>query len=130
MHNALHPRDNVDRLYGSRKERGRRLTSTENSVDALIQRLEDYIEKRGERLITSTRNNTVNTKINRTTINRKQKLEEKQLYGRFNRLISNILHEKTWTWLRKENLKRETEYLLLVAQKNAIKTKSLRIDKT
>ena len=43
MHKALHPRDDVDRLYVSRKEEGRGLASIEDSVDASIQRLEDYI---------------------------------------------------------------------------------------
>ena len=57
---------------------------------------------------------------NQMTIARKQKREEKQLYGRFKRLIKNIRHEKTWKWLRKGNCKRETEYLLIAAQKNAI----------
>ena len=33
MHKALHPRDDVDRLYVSRKEEGRGLTSIEDSVD-------------------------------------------------------------------------------------------------
>ncbi len=59
------------------------LPSIEDSVDAPIQRIEDYIEKHEEGLITATRNNTDNTKTNRMTITRKQKLEEKQLYGRF-----------------------------------------------
>ena len=45
MHKALHPRDDIDRLYVSRKEGGRGLVSTGDSVDASIQRLEDYIEK-------------------------------------------------------------------------------------
>ena len=45
MHKALHARDDIDRLYASRKEGGRGLMSTEDSVDASIQRLEDYIEK-------------------------------------------------------------------------------------
>ena len=76
MHKALHPRDGVDRLYVSRK-RGRELASTEDSVDASIQRLGDYKKKREERLITGTRNNTDNTGSNRTTTTRKQKLEEK-----------------------------------------------------
>ena len=31
-HEALHPRDDVDRLYVSRKEGGRGLTSIEDSV--------------------------------------------------------------------------------------------------
>ena len=65
-------------------------------------------------------------------ITRKQKWEEKQLYGRFKRLINNISHGKTWTWLRKGNFKRETESLLMAAQNNAIRTNNIkaRIDKT
>ena len=43
---ALHLRDDIDRLCVSRKNGGRGLASIEDSVDALIQRLEDYIEKK------------------------------------------------------------------------------------
>ena len=70
-------------------------------------------------------------KTNRMIITRKRKLEEKQLYGCFKRLISNISHEKTWTWLRKGTLKRKTEFLLIVAQYNTIRTNHIkaRIDK-
>ena len=49
---ALHPGDDVDRLYVSRKGR-RELVSIEDSVDTSIQRLEDNIQRRGERPITS-----------------------------------------------------------------------------
>ena len=45
MHKALHPRDHVEELYVSRKEGGRGLASIEDSIDALIQRLEDNAEK-------------------------------------------------------------------------------------
>ena len=107
MHKALYPRDDVDRLYVPRKERGRGLTSIEDSVDASIQWLEDYIEKHEGGLITAIRNNTDNTIDNRMTKTRKQKWEEKQLHGRFKRLINNISHDKTWTWLRKENLRKK-----------------------
>ena len=48
----------------------RGLASIEDSVDASIQRLEDYIEKRGGRLITATRSNTDNTRISKSDINR------------------------------------------------------------
>ena len=51
MHKALHPRDDVDRLYVSRKAGGRGLASIEDTVDASIQRLEDYIEKHERGLI-------------------------------------------------------------------------------
>ena len=81
IHKALHPRDDVDRLYVSRKEGGRRLASIENSIDALIQQLENNIEKHEEGLITAIRNDTDNMMANRITITRKQKWEEKQLYG-------------------------------------------------
>ena len=57
---------------------------------------------------------------------------EKQHNGRFKRLINIISHQKTWTWLRKRNLKRETESLLTTAQDNAIRTNHIkaRIDET
>ena len=83
MHKALHPRDNVDRLYVPRKEGGRGLAIIEDSVDTLIQRLEDYIEKHERGLIMAIRNNTDNTIDNRTTITRKQIWEGKQLYWLF-----------------------------------------------
>ena len=50
MHKALHPRDNVDRLYVWIKEGGRGLASIKDSIDESIQRLEDYIEKHKGRL--------------------------------------------------------------------------------
>ena len=78
MREALHPRYDVDRLYVSRKEGGKGLTSTEDSVGASIQRLEDYIQKNGERLIIATKNNPDNIWTNGTEITRKQKWEEKQ----------------------------------------------------
>ena len=132
MHKALQPRDDIDRLCVSRREGRRGLASIEDSVDVSIQRVEDYIEKSERRLIAATRNNTNDTRTNRTTITRKQKCEEKQQCGRFKRLTSDISDEKAWMWLRKENLKRETESLLLATQNNAIRTNHIkaRIDKT
>ena len=100
MHKALHPRDDVDRLYVSRKEGGRGLANIEDS------KTKDYIQKHEGGL---SRHETENTMNNWMTITRKQKWEGKQLCGRFKRLINNISHDKTWTWLRKWNFKRETE---------------------
>ena len=94
MHKALHPRDDVDWLYVSRKEGGGGLARIE---EVSILRLEDYIQKHDGGLITATRNDTDNTMDNTMTITRKQKWEGKQLYGRFKRLINNISHDKTWT---------------------------------
>ena len=76
IHKALHPRDDVDRLYLSRKEGGRGMASIEDNVGASIQRFEDYVEKHKGGLITLIKNDTDNTVTNRKTITRKQKWEE------------------------------------------------------
>ena len=101
MHNALHPKDDIDRLYVSRKEEVD--LPALKSVDASMQWLEDYIETQEGGLITAIRNDTDNMVSNRMSITRKQKWEEKQLHRRFKRLIKDISQEKTWTWLRKGN---------------------------
>ena len=69
MHEALFPRDDIDRLYVLRKGR-RGHDSIEDSVNTSIQHLEDYIKKNKESRITATRNKT---SINRTIITKKQK---------------------------------------------------------
>ena len=126
MHKALHPRDDVDRLYVSRKDGGRGLASIEGNVDASIQWLEDYIQKYDGGLITAIKNDTDNTMDNRMKITRKQKWEGKQPCGRFKRLIKSISHDKTWTWLRKGNFKRETKSLLIAALVNAVRTSHIK----
>ena len=116
IHKALHSRNDVNRLYVSRKEGGRGLGNIEDSVDASIQRLEDYIEKHERGLITAIRNDTDITIDDRRT----------KTGGKWEKT------RKTWTWQRKGNLKRETESLLIEAQDNAIRTNHIkgRIDKT
>ena len=59
------------------QEGGKGLVSIEDSVDASIQRLEDYTEKREERLITATRNNTDDTKEQQNGNNQKTKMGRK-----------------------------------------------------
>ena len=71
MHKVLQPRDDVDRLYASRKEGGRGLAGSEDSFDASIQRLEDSIQKHDGGLISAIRNDTNNMMDNRRTITRK-----------------------------------------------------------
>ena len=58
MHKALYPREDVHRLYVSRKEGRRGLSRIQDSVVASIKRREDCIKKRRGRLIIVSRNNT------------------------------------------------------------------------
>ena len=67
----------------SRREEGKGYTSNEECADALIQRIEDYMEKFGGRLITATRNKTNDTMISRAILTRKQKSDERQHYEHF-----------------------------------------------
>ena len=71
--------------YVSKKEGGRGLTTIQDSVDASIQRLDDYMKKNIERLISVTRNNLNSTRNNKARITTKQKWEEIQLYWFFKR---------------------------------------------
>ena len=63
---------------------------------------------------------------------RKQKWEEKQLYGYYNWQTNKMSHKKTWTWVGEGNFKKEMKSLLIVAQNNAIRTKYVKakIDQT
>ena len=81
IHKALYPRDDLHRLYVSRRECKRGLANIGDSVNASMQRPEHYREKHGERLITATRNNTNDTQINRMTITRKKKRGKKKTMG-------------------------------------------------
>ena len=44
---------------------------------------------------------------------------EKQLYGYFKRQTGEIALEKTWKWLRKRNLMKENEFLLIAVHFNS-----------
>ena len=132
MHKALHPRDDVNRLYVSTKEGRRGLASIEESIDALIWWLEDYREKCGKRLISATWNKTENTRINRIKTTKKQKWEEKQLWRYFKWQTSNISHEKTLTWLKKGKPQEQNRISSNSSTKQSIRTTCIeaRIDKT
>ena len=134
MRKVLHPRDDVDWLYVSRKEGGRGLPSIEDSVDTSIQQLKDYIEKHKRELISAIKKDTDNTTDDRMTITRKPKWGKKKTTQW--PLKTNNKHHLTPDNMdlakKKGNLKRETEFLLIAAQDNAIRTNHIkaRIDKT
>ena len=129
MHKSLHSRDDADRQYVSRKEGGRRQASIEDSVDISMQWLEDYIEKRGGRLITATRNKTNDT---RNENNQKTKVARKPTLRTFYATNQRHLIRENVDVSKKRNLKREAISLLIAVQKNTIRTNHIkaRLDKT
>ena len=100
MNKALHLRDDLSRLYVSRKE-GRGLISIEDCEDKSTQELVDYIKKSKERLITEANRYKKRKKNN----NMKQKWEEKQMCEDFKRQTGEITHEISGHGYERETLK-------------------------
>ena len=77
--------------------------SIQDCVDIATQGLEGNVKKSKDRLIIAVNYNMSNINIDRKTIKtKKQKREEKQLYGYFKRQTNKISHEKTRTCIKKE----------------------------
>ena len=143
MHNALHPRSNVDRLYIPRSEGGRGLLSVEDTVTLAKLGLQGYVKMSDERFISAARGTDEVTDweaaIESKNDFKKRKKHERQnnwkaktLHGQFIRQTENLADEQQWMWLKDGTLKRETETLIMAAQEQAIRTNLIKakIDKT
>ena len=71
-----------------------------------MQQYKYKIKRTKERLFTTVNSSEDTSTDGKTTKTKKQKWLEKQLYGYCKRQTSEILHEKTQTWLRKGNIKK------------------------
>ena len=116
MHRTLYPGDDVDRLYVSRKEGGRELTSFDDSVDTSIRGLENYIKKQrrtncGNQYKDKQNNNNWEAEIKKTTTT-------VWLYQATN--WRNLTQEDL-DMLHKGNFKWEIEPLLIISQNNSIR---------
>ena len=139
MHNALHPKSNVDRLYLPRKDGGRGLLGVEDTVNIAKVSLKRYVNNSTERLLSSLRiieddefiESEADVKKRKRT-ERKENWKEKTLHGKFLRQTDAITGEDRWLWLKQGNLKGETESLILAAQEQAVRTNVIKakIDNT
>ena len=101
---------------------------------------EDHIKKSDERLLCATRRDFENPVIATVKDMKKniqderiKKWNEKRIYGQFLRDTSaKVVKELSWRWLKKGDLKIQTESLLCAAQEQALRTNYLKfyIDKT
>ena len=118
LHKVLHTRDEIDRLYVTRKEGRRGHANTENSVDASIQGLLDCMKKTQEKTYSS----STDMRTNRIIIAKKQKKENKQHRFDIKATKWRNLTRGSWSWPRKGNPQREAESLQIAVQNNAIRT--------
>ena len=128
MHNALHPKSNVDRLYLLRKDGGRGLLGVEDTVNIAKVSLKKYVNNSTERLLSSLRiiedDEFIESEADvkkRTRTERKGSWKEKTLHGQFLRQTDDITGEDRWLWLKQGNLKRGTESPILAAQEQAVR---------
>ena len=142
MYGALHPKSDVDRLYLPRKVGGRGLISCENCVRAEQNNIGWYIKNTVEPLLMAVRKvaGTVSEQsVKKDQYKKKEMAEteerwrEKIMYGQYVREFDEDVDiEMTWKWMRKSDLKPETEALICAAQEQALRTNYVkcRIDKT
>ena len=138
MHKALHPKDDIDRLYTERKEGGRGLFNIEECVELALLGLMNYVKSSKERIISAVResNNGVEETVKEVKKTRKKLWKErwvnKPLHGQFLRKTVDEADASSWNWVMRGHLKRETETLIMAAQDQALRTNAIkaRIDKT
>ena len=128
MYKDLHLRDDIDGMCQEKVEVW--LANIEDYVDITIRGLIEYTKKRKKKLIITDRNINDNKRSNCKTINRKDKWYENQLNGYCKRQIWEIVHEKSWTWLRKGNLIREIESSGIAKKKKKNNSKQTNFIKT
>ena len=93
MHNAFHPKSNVDHLYILRKEGSRRLQGVEEMVNLTNLGLENYVKESRECLLTTARSVDIDLlePIQETTTEaKKQKKEERTIFWEDGHGMANL----------------------------------------
>ena len=145
INGAHHPQGDVDRLYVSRQLGGRGLHSIEEVVKREENALTTYVVRSRDPELIALKDYFVKDKIllgeeiekdiDRTQREeiRKEKWTAKVMHGQFPRQMMGIADPLTsWNWLTQQDLKKETEGLLIAAQDQALRTNYVKhmIDKT
>ena len=143
IHGAHHPQGDVDRLYVSRQQGGRGLHSIEEVVRREENALTTFVLRSSDAEILCLKDFFVKDKIllgkevdkeadkQQHEEKRKEKWTGKVLHGQYPRQMTNVADNSSWNWLTEQDLKKETEGLLIAAQDQALRTNYIKykIDK-
>ena len=135
MHGELHLKSDIDRVYLSKEMGGKGLRMEENNLRWYVRNSVEPLIEGVKAAETIECNDTVNKKEFKLSWMREKKEigKNKRMYGHFVTEMPEATDEKeTWSWLRKANLKAETEAMLCAAQEQAIRRNYVKhkIDKT
>ena len=131
---ALHPKANVLRVYIRRKNGGRGLIGVEDCVGGELRNVHHYLANSHEVLLAAV---AKEEGLEKESIEKKERykerierekmeeLERMKLHGQFERDTKELKCEKTWNFLSKGDLKRETESLITAAQEQALNTNAI-----
>ena len=137
-HWALEPKNDIARIYLSRKEGGRGLISVEDTVKLAILGLERYALTTEEGLLIAARRvdgdyeqhlgmiESVKEFKESRRNERSNVLKQKKLYGQFFKQIEEVAGEEKWLWLRDGSIKKQTESAIMAAQEQAIRTNAIK----
>ena len=132
MYGAHHPKANVDRLYLQRCEGRRGLLGLEDCVQVEVHSLEKYLSTSKEKILKEVSRSRIieNNKYGRSKEEihkeHREKSERKPLHGQFIKATEEVRSKRSWDWLKKVYLKKETESTIVAAQDQALCTRNLR----
>ena len=134
IHNMFHKRGDIDRLYVKRSEGGRGMISVEDCVLIEKNSLHKYTIESDEPMLKAVVKEEVieqgktKQEINQVRIDN---FDSKDMHSVFFKK-TEFRDKQTWDWLKIGNLKKATEGMLMAAQEQALRTKSIQyhIDKT
>ena len=134
---AMHAKSNVLRIYIKRKHGGRGLIGVEECVGGELRNVHHYLANSQEILLKAVaKEEGLNKEMlegkevykERIANEKKEELEKMNLHGQYERDTKEIKCDKTWNFLSKGDLKRETEGLILAAQEQALNTNTINKD--
>ena len=132
MYWAHHPKAVVDTLYLQICEGGRSLLGLEDCVQVEVHSLEKYLSTSKEKILKEVSRSKIieNNKCGRSKEEvhkeHQKKYEGKPLHGQFRKATEEVRSKRSWDWLKKGYLKKETESTIVAAQDQALCTRNLR----
>ena len=129
VNGVRHVRSSVDRLYIKRKEGGRGLMSVEECVRREEAGLEEYVFASDEWMLKVVAENwkkgeeTQEEYKKRMDKERKERLGEKKVHGKFFREVAEVADPRSWQWLSSGSLDKKKEGFICGAQENVLNTR-------
>jgi len=133
IYHSLHPRACTARLYLKRSEGGRGLISAEEAIRTECCALGQYIKESTNPILRLAWTNNI-IKENEDSKSYKERMTEekrtewieKPLAGQYHRQVQEIQDKNSWNWLKRGEIKKETEGLITSAQDQALRTRVIR----